>query len=456
VGGVKRQTTLETCSHIFVPEEADLDKEVTLLITPYRVGHDKDLLHYSHNGNGCEQAYRFQKRVEPLPENTLLRIRSRWLEETARTPERQANDAQSLRVLTYNILANQNVFQSNQMPFYPYVPQEILSKDRRMPLIVQEILSYRADVICLQEVDESVFYRLMEPLLTARQFNYQGYYTGKSSEGTREGCALFWSLDKFLPVPEEDLKSFAIQDLLIRDYGSDDLCWAESMRDLKALLERRPDLHRVFTTNLGQVVQMVPLTIRPRVKSAAASCSDARPIWIANTHLFFHPQASHIRLLQMFLLARQLGYELQQKPGDTVLCGDFNSSLQNAAGKLMLDRSVPANFRNNKTHLNTYRWDSSPAHDHQNAPNDDFPAVSLPDSFPLLHSAVDPAPAFTHFVDGFQGTLDHILVSKRLRCSQSAPMPSVKDVTVATAMPSANLPSDHVSLVCDLTTIDGS
>ena len=76
VGGVKRQTTLETCSHIFVPEEADLDKEVTLLITPYRVGHDKDLLHYSHNGNGCEQAYRFQKRVEPLPENTLLRIRS--------------------------------------------------------------------------------------------------------------------------------------------------------------------------------------------------------------------------------------------------------------------------------------------------------------------------------------------------------------------------------------------
>lgn len=441
-------------SHMFTPDESHVDKEVTLLITPFRFGDrpgdycgDSSMPPLPpHNGNGCQQAFRFQKCVEPLPENTVLQIRSQWLMETAGgTLEQRAND---VRVLTYNILADQN---ANQIPFYPFVSKEILSKDRRMPLILQEILAYRADVICLQEVDESVFRCLFEPVLTSRQYNYQGYHSVKSNDGSVEGCALFWSLDKFLTVSKQDQKTFAIQDLLTRDYGDDDHGWAESMEDLSILLERRPDLHRVCTTNLGHIVQMCPLTVRPIADSTS---SGARPIWITNTHLYFHPIASHLRLIQMFLLARQLGYELRQCPGEVVCCGDFNASLQNSAGKLMVDRFVPTNYRNNKTHLNTFRWDFASAAAQNVAPSDDdFPAVSLPASFPTLLSAVEPTPEFTHYLVGFQGTLDHILVSGKMLCTRSAPMPTVQNVTVATAMPSANLPSDHVSLVCDLTMI---
>jgi 2',5'-phosphodiesterase len=193
------------------------------------------------------------------------------------------------------------------------------------------------------------------------------------------------------------------------------------------------------------------LTTIHRGSSNLASASS-RPIWMVNTHLFFHPRASHIRLLQMFLLARQVGRELGSKPGEVVVCGDFNSSLRNSAGKLLLDRLVPRNYHDNKTHLNNFLWDYDAAIDTTElvGRDDDFPAVSLPDSFPALVAALDPTPPFTHLVAGFQGALDHVLISDALRCQSSAPMPTVQDVTVATAMPSANLPSDHVSLVCDL------
>jgi 2',5'-phosphodiesterase len=315
------------------------------------------------------------------------------------------------------------------------------------------MLAYQADVLCLQEVDESVFYGLLEPVLTSKQYNYQGYYLGKVSGGTREGCAMFWSLDTFANVPESDQKRFALQDLLVDNDASahqDELSreWNECMKDLSTLLERRPDLRDICTNNLGHVIQMVPLTT---IRRGGSNLASSRPIWMVNTHLFFHPRASHIRLLQMFLLARQLGRELDSKPGEVVVCGDFNSSLRNAAGKLLLDRSVPRNYHDNKTHLNNFLWDydaeiTTPELDL----DDDFPAVSLPDSFPTFLPALDSTPPFTHFVAGFQGALDHVLITDALRCRSSAPMPTVEDVTVATAMPSANLPSDHVSLVCDL------
>lgn len=443
VGGSLHQTTWD--AHCLTPVESQVDMEVTLLITPDRVEDDRLL---PHNGMGCEQAYQFKKRIEPLPENTLQRIRTEWLADS--THRGAGHEANAVRVLSYNILANQNAFQANRMPVYPYVSKEILSKDRRMPLVLQEILAYGADVVCLQEVDESVFHGLFEPVLTSRQFNYQGMYSVKTNEGTREGCALFWSMDKFLPLPEKDRKSFAIHEILARDDRDEHDDWQQSTRILSELLESRRDLREMFTTNLGHVVQMVPLTIRPSDEPASEGCNVAPPIWIVNTHLFFHPLASHIRLLQMLMLARQLGYELHRRPGDVIFCGDFNSSMQNSAGKLVLERSVPANFRDNKRHLNSFRWEKAAATDQSEVTDDDFPCFALPDSFPALRSAVEPTPEFTHYIGGFQGTLDHILISNKIRCLRSAPMPSVGDVIVATAMPSANLPSDHVSLVCDL------
>jgi len=430
--------------HCYTPSPSDVGKELAIVITPIAAAATTAELLISHNGRGCEQAYQFLKTIEPLPENTILQIRRSWLQENATVPTTRADDGRRLRVVTYNILAHQNAFSmENSLPYYPYVTSEVLDKDRRLPLVLQELLAYQADILCLQEVDESVFDNLLEPVLTSRQFNYQGYYAGKASDGTREGCAIFWSLDRFHAVDQQDCKTFSIKELLSKEYSNMDDAWNQPMSDLTAVLDRHPVLQDVITTKLGHIVQMVPLV--PRSSASA----EPHPIWAVNTHLFYHPQASHIRLIQMFLLARQLGSELLQRPGGCVICGDFNSSLVNSAGKLLLDGFVPMNFRDNKTHLNCYQWGKGVQAEDAKPTDEDFPAVKLPESFPKLSSAVDPPPAFTHYVGGFQAALDHVLHSNQLRCTSFAPMPTEEDVTVETAMPSPSLPSDHVSLVCD-------
>jgi hypothetical protein len=39
-----------------------------------------------------------------------------------------------------------------------------------------------------------------------------------------------------------------------------------------------------------------------------------------------------------------------------MMCGDFNSSLTNTAGRLATERHVPANFRDVQEHLRTFQW----------------------------------------------------------------------------------------------------
>ena len=431
-------------SSCYTPDESDLHKEISLMLTPQVLSDDSKAGSQSpprHSGEGCEEAYRFQQRVQPLPENTLLRLRKQFVQ----SPKPES----SIRVLTYNILADQNAFHKNAAPFYPYVSKEILLRKRRMPLLLHEIMSYHADILCLQEVDQIVFDNLFLPVL--RQFNYQGFFTPKT--GTHEGCALFWSLDRFERAMNDDCKSTLLRSLVPYpqegERSSDDAGeWESCTDDVRALLEARQDLRAVLGTILGHHIQMVSLTTRDDKK---------RTLWAANTHLFYHPGASHIRLLQMYFLCRQMHQEARQRPGATILCGDFNSSLANAAGKLVVDRFVPRGFRDLQHDLDTYCWS---ARGPRRQPTDDrkvddittaFPEIRLPESFPHMVSALFEVPSFTHYIQGFFGTLDHILIdSNLLEAFRRAPMPAVRDVAVATAMPSPNMPSDHVSIICDL------
>jgi 2',5'-phosphodiesterase len=241
-----------------------------------------------------------------------------------------------------------------------------------------------------------------------------------------------------------DMKTFSIKDILLslQRNGKESTDWKDSVMTVRSLFENHAEMNNLFTRHLGHVCQMVPLKL--------CSSKIALPVWIVNTHLFFHPLASHVRLLQMFLVANQLDLQLRSQPGNVVLCGDFNSSLQNAAGKLLTEKFVPANFRDNKMHFNTFQWEEELNGRKENSPEYDFPGLHLPASFPDLGSAIQPTPDFTHFIVGFQGTLDHILISRGLKYVRSAPMPTIDDVTANTAMPCENIPSDHVSLVCDV------
>ena len=60
---------------------------------------------------------------------------------------------------------------------YGHCDIQDLLRQRRMPMIVAELLSYNADVICLQEVDAAIHDSLLRPVLEAN--GYQGFYSSK-------------------------------------------------------------------------------------------------------------------------------------------------------------------------------------------------------------------------------------------------------------------------------------
>lgn len=420
----------------YMPTSDFAQKSVGVVITPTRPDHD---------GKGFAEAYEFAEKIEEiLPENTLLQTRPDWL------LPRESTNSDELRVMSYNILADQNAYSmTDGQPFFPWVTAATLNRARRMPLILHEILSYHPDVVCLQEVDEVIFETLFRPCM--RCFGYQGCYHGKKSDGTREGCATFFSLAKFQEASKTSLKAFEVSQLLTEELprlDQDDV-WRESAKPILDLLASRSDLHKLIKEKLGHILQL-------------ASLQDKRgnPLLVANTHLFYHPGAPHIRALQCFAIAYKLCEE-QKKASDAppfILCGDFNSELWNC-GALLMQRQTPKNFcvtglTDWREALNTFNWEDDPLIGRPEFDND-FPPIALPVEFPDLVSAYPDYPKMTHCVVGFQATLDHILMTPRssqgsLTPLRQAPIPAIEKVTRDVAMPSVRFPSDHMSVIADV------
>ena len=428
VGGEK------VCSDsvMYTPTEEDIGRDVAVLMRPVRPG---------HCGFEYEEAYRFEHRVEERPINAIFPLRQEWISERKRSED-------SLRVMTFNVLANEKAFMDSREDntgLYPYCDDNIIKRSRRTPLILHEILAYQADVICLQEVDMSSFETLFRPAL--KLFGYQGFYRQKM--GTREGIAMFWSLDTFEEANEDDVQSYSIQGLFPK--SKDDILedW-KSMYDVFDFLEQDEELKTVLTKKLGHVVQIASLT-RKNVSSGP------KKLVVSNTHLFFHSMGHHIRLLQLFAICHKLQKVRQGYP--LLFCGDFNTTPHTGGVRLLLEKHVPHNHHTAWKHLDTFSWEDE---DHERTPTSEDnerkpPSVHLADSFPMLQSGYAEFPVFTHYIADFCGTLDYILSSQAsgtesfgLVATSCAPMPSKELIEKHVAMPSVEWPSDHVSLVCDM------
>jgi mRNA deadenylase 3'-5' endonuclease subunit Ccr4 len=424
----------------YVPTASDVGKLVTVVLVPKR--HD-------HSGKGREEAYQFVRCVEALPSLPIISpLREKF------APRRQdEKDGPLLRIVTYNILADQNASRDVDKDdaadrSYSHCKNEHIVKWRRFPLIVHELLEYEPDIIALQEVDTDVYVKLLWPVLSTQ--GYEGYFSQKGvdeNSGVREGCAIFWSLNVFESVRPVDMQTHTFRELIRQFIGEDRVHKSQwkSLSDVSDLLGKHDNLRHVLFDKLGHVLQTVVLTRR----------MNHEKVVVGNTHLFYHPMASHIRCLKMLMACRQLEIEHrenQQCP--IILCGDLNSHPKSGLMKLLLNRYLDA--RNGMTwkHLCTYEWEVGSTSGASDGPHrhHDVKAIDLefPSSFPRLMSAYPTPPDFTHFVETFAGTLDYILMTKNFEVVKSGPTPTREDMQKFVAMPNECMPSDHVSLVCDV------
>lgn len=90
-------------------------------------------------------------------------------------------DPDQFRVMSYNILAN--VYASSdhaRQSLYPYCEAHALDHDYRQCVIARELLGYRADIICLQEVGSKSFSQFLCPAL--HHWGYEGHFHTKAGK----------------------------------------------------------------------------------------------------------------------------------------------------------------------------------------------------------------------------------------------------------------------------------
>lgn len=321
----------------------------------------------------------------------------------------------AMRVASYNLLADYYAdTEDGRTKLFNYCPEYAIKIDYRKQLLLKEILGYNADIFCMQEVDFKVFDGDMIPFLGEQSMS--GVHNKKGT--TPEGLATFFRTDRFELIEHhgmnigEAVKTHpACQELFAK------------LKVNEKLVER--------LTDRSTTVQFVILRSKEIPQKFIA---------VANTHLYFHPDADHIRLLQIgfsMILVQDFIVKFKARAAEhqdvsLIFCGDFNSVPECGIFKLMTEQFVPEDFidwRSNKEQAVT--------------------GVNLAQPF-NMQSACG-TPDFTNYTVGFQACLDYIFYQRdKLKVTKIVEMPEEEELNAHMAIPSVVFPSDHVAIIAEL------
>ena len=332
--------------------------------------------------------------------------------------KKKTEGPKALRVVSYNILADiyaDTEFARENM--YPYCSPYAIPFDYRGQLILKEIIGYNADIVCLQECDLKVFSTFLHPAL--REEGFEGSFLRKGGE-MPEGEAIFFHTARFTKVMKSDV---SVSEALYFCCNKTVLNALEKCPNLLESLKKR--------TAVGQMV-------------ALQDVSKDRVVCILNTHLYFRPEATNIRLLQMAVLLNHFKVfadNIKEKFKDVqqfdvkiapLICGDFNSTPKLAVIEYLTSGRIA------KSH---------PVWQEENK-EEEF-ELDLQHHFEFFSACG--YPKYTNYVVGFKDTLDYIIPDSRNFIAESCiPLPDEELLQLHTALPSVTIPSDHLALVCDL------
>lgn len=198
--------------------------------------------------------------------------------DTTSSSEIFTRSCKELRVVSYNILAEPYATSTQAIKtLFKYCDLKYLQTEYRIQRVLLELISCDADIICLQECDYKVFQTYLLPILGSK--GYSGHFTSKTG---LEGCALFTYnltclVKKYIDLPLKNV-------LRTAPY-------------LETLYTHRPDLRDIIGGKLGTICQLAV------IQSVEY---PSKQIIVANTHLFYHPLAGAIRLLQLYAITQAI------------------------------------------------------------------------------------------------------------------------------------------------------
>ncbi len=246
-------------------------------------------------------------------------VASRW-----RRPEHDARVAAigaptGIRVVTYNVLADayRHTWDAG---IHTHCEPRYTKAGRRIPMAIDEVLSYAPSIIALQEIDPRWWERLWLPRLRAE--GYDAALVLKSG-AAQEGEAIAWRRDAWTPVESREIAlSIGRADAAEREIAPP--------QAIAAFLAAHPSAAEAMR-RIGTVAQLVVL-----------EDGDGRRLCVANTHLFFAGRATHVRTIQAALIIDEASRLCDATGASLVVVGDLNAENHDAALRYLLDGSVAA------------------------------------------------------------------------------------------------------------------
>lgn len=190
----------------------------------------------------------------------------------------------TFKLICYNVLSQ--TILDNHKYLYPKNThkERYLKWGYRWEALQHEFREHNADIICLQEVQESHY---VDYYQFFHDSGYEGIFKQRTNSIYPDGCAIFY-------------KTKALN--MIEFYG------VEYFQPKTNLLDRH---------NVGLIAKFSPK-------------NSNRSFVVATTHLLFNPKREDVRLAQTQVLLTEINrisYDYkEQRNVPVILCGDFNSS----------------------------------------------------------------------------------------------------------------------------------
>ncbi|KAK9725631.1 hypothetical protein RND81_05G158600 [Saponaria officinalis] len=333
-------------------------------------------------------------------------------------------------VLSYNILAE--AYATSDA--YSYCPSWALSWPYRRQNLLREIVGYRADIVCLQEVQYDHFDEFFAPELD--KHGYQALYKRKTSEVTHtlDGCATFFRRDRFAHVKKYEVEfNKAAQSLTEAVVPS-----AQKKTALNRLVKDNVALIAVLEAKFGH--------------QGIDNPGKRQLLCVANTHVNVHQDLKDVKLWQVHTLLKGLEKIAASADIPMLVCGDFNSTPGSAPHLLLAMGKVdPMHLDLGVDPLGILRPHSKLAHQ--------LPLVSAYSSFvrgiglEQQRKRMDPStnePLFTNCTRDLIGTHDYIFyTADSLTVESLLELLDEDGLRKDTALPSPEWSSDHIALVAE-------
>jgi len=331
----------------YVPQERDVGRLLTVTATPK----PPDLDDAACGEPASFTTSRATVTARPRPAAVARMRASNFLKSQ---PDAFRTDATGgkksvVRVMTYNALAD--AYSRAWFELFPYLSKESADPQTRLLLAMEDVRLASPDIVALQEIDRKWYGEFWVPQMRAAGYVACGSLAEKTGS-TREGCATFAKKDSWRvvdatavslkvpgPVPEE--------------------------AQTAAFVASQPHLREALDaiSTVGLIATLEPVSRPDEV-------DERKPLVVANAHLFFHPGATHVRVLQTRWLLRHAqkqreAYHAVLREASTpresesaceeressqkrntqiglVVCGDFNSEPFDAAARFARDGVLSA------------------------------------------------------------------------------------------------------------------